>query len=236
MCRQNIMKKQRIDIARYTIIKRHHIFKETQDSCPIEYHFLLQQYNSKLMPFYTIAKDANIPNDVIARILKIMYGPYFLWHNECNKKSHRLGVEYLIEKQRETFNLCNKSGQSNWNLLNPQIEELLKCECCILQKRCKYNECKTLVLETSNYCRKHMQCEKCYHNMRLKDCNCKNIPYKLHSYKMLGLNGPETALKCNPFMNLDYGIANQLMIPISNTSKRYFVFNQGDRTVLNMDQ
>lgn len=236
--------KQRTKISRYVNNNTFIYSKLLNSNFPIEYQFLLQEYLLKLMPFYVVSKYAEVPNDVIVTILKIIYRQYFSWYQECNLKSHKFGIEYLKQKQIEQ-NPSIKIPQNIW--FNPEhvkptrnnfsfelkedMWELLHCECCLLQQKCKYDGCETLILlETSNYCKKHMRCAKCHFNIRLQKCNCgENTTYMNLGIQTLGV---DNHLQTPSMISITYGEDNKLIMPKTNTPKRYYLQTKEDLTKL----
>lgn len=240
--------KQRTKISRY-VNNNTSVYSELLKSeFPIEYQFLVQEYLLKLMPFYVFSKRIEIPNDIVINILKILYRPYFLWHNECDLRSHKLGIEYLIQKQIEQYPIKKPTrimwterptSRNNFSLeLKGDIWELLGCECCILQRTCKYNKCNTLITTTSNYCKKHMRCAKCHFNIRLTKCNCgENSTYM--SFTNLGIEtfGVDNHLQTPAISYTNYGYNdNNLMMPTLNVPKKYYLQTKEDRTVFSNEQ
>lgn len=192
------MKKHRVNISRYIIPQNTIYDKVLSSELPIEYQYLLQRYLIKLQPFYLFAKEI-IPSDVIVKILKLIYGQYFLWHEECNIESHKSEAEYCMKSLIEKYSLGSYNfdnnvlteqkyvlytfanfGHNNDRFdqrglhieLKENIENLLKCSICAMRKKCKHRNCIILISDTSNYCKKHMRCSNCNCNMRLDDHEC----------------------------------------------------------------
>jgi hypothetical protein len=222
------MKKHRVNISQYNISQNNIIYDKLLPSkFPIEYQYLLQEYLIKLQPFYLFAREM-ISYDIIAKILKIIYSEYFMWHEECDLESHHLGSKYCMQSLIEKHLLKSYNFDEHYNILTGKnvklayvpffgkqpankrelyielkenIENLLKCNICAMRKKCKYDKCTTLISDPSDYCKKHMRCPACNCNIRLSDHNCNA---KSSEYMQLSLNYGECRYMKNTPVIMDY--------------------------------